>query len=103
MISSSLIVAIRIVRMLRVPERAAARHRRKRRKVIGWRRRRCGPFQCPCVPGIVTGSGALEIRNDEVRNEHENCECLDKRADRNYEVQSVPTTPRLRVGRWGGG
>src|SRR3984957_5950707 len=91
----SLIAAIGIFRMLQGPQRAAARDWRNRRKVIGWGRRTDGPFQCPCVPGIVTGSGSLEIGNDEVCNKHENRDCLNKRADRNDEVQGVPTAPGL--------
>src|SRR5580692_4029201 len=95
MISPSLITAIWIFRMLQVPQGAAACHCRNRRKVIGRGRRRCGPFQRPCVPRVVTGPGSLEIRNDEVGNEQENCEGLNERADCDEQVQGIPTTAGL--------
>src|SRR5580698_609983 len=91
----SLITAIGIFRMLQVPQGATARDYRNRRKVIGWGRGRYRPFERPCVPGIVTSSDSLEIRKDEVCHEHKNREGLDKRADRNDEVQSIPTPPWL--------
>src|ERR1700722_20921994 len=95
MISPSLIAAIGIYRMLQVPQRASARDRRNGRKVIRRWRRTDGPFQRPRVPGIVTGSGSLEIRDDETCNEQENCDCLDERPDRNDKVQGIPTPPGL--------
>src|ERR1700685_1488585 len=95
MISHSLIAAIGVFRMLQVPQGAAARDCRNRRKVIRWGRRADRPFQCPCIPRVVTGSGSLEIRNDEGRNEHENRERLNERADSDDEVQSIPTAPWL--------
>src|ERR1700735_3507757 len=85
----SLIAAIGILPMLQVPQGTAALDCRNRRKVIGRGRRAGRPFQRPCIPGIVTGSSSLEIRNDEVCNENENRECLDKRADRNDEAKSI--------------
>src|SRR5580692_7066155 len=95
MISPSLIATIGVFRMLQVPQGAAARNRRNGGKVISWRRRTDGPFQCPCIPGIVTGPGSLDIRNYEVCQEHENCECLNKRTDSDDEVQGVPTATGL--------
>src|SRR5271154_331492 len=62
----SLIAAIGIFRMLQVPQGAAALDCRNDRKVVRGRRRTDAPFQRPCVPGIVTGSGSLEIGNYEV-------------------------------------
>src|ERR1700731_3711739 len=95
MISPSLIATIGIFRMLLVPERAAARDCRNRRKVIWSGRRTDGPFQRPRVPGIVTGFIALEIRNDEVGSEDQNRKRLNKRADGNDEVQRIPAAAGL--------
>src|ERR1700683_2896314 len=91
----SLIAAIGVFRMLQVPQGASARNRRNGRKVIRSRRRTDGPFQCPRVPRIVTGSGSLEIRNYEVCQKHDNRKCLNERADGYDEVQSIPTAPWL--------
>src|ERR1700691_4121681 len=95
MISPSLIAAIGVFRMLQVPQGASARNRRNGRKVIRSRRRTDGPFQCPRVPRIVTGSGSLEIRNYEVCQKNNNRKCLNERADGYDEVQSIPTAPWL--------
>src|SRR6202046_312156 len=91
----SLIAAMGILRSLQVPQGTAAPDCRNRRKVRVSGRRAGRPFQRPCIPGIVTGDGSLEIRNDEVCNENENRDCLDKRADRYDEVQTIPTPARL--------
>src|SRR6202035_642878 len=95
LLSLSLIAAIGVFRMLQVPQGAAARDRRNGCKVIRRGRRTDGPFQCPRVPRVVTGSLSLEIGNYEVCQEHENRECLNERADSNDEVQSVPTAAGL--------
>src|SRR5216684_3189923 len=95
MISPSLIAAIGVFRMLQVPQGAAARDRRNGRKVIRRWWRTDGPFQCPCVPRVVTGPGSLEIRNYEVCYEHENRDCLNERADSDDKVQGVPTAAGL--------
>jgi hypothetical protein len=46
-------------------------------KVVDRRRRGCGPFQGPRVPGIVASDFAMTVRNDEVVGEDENRYPLD--------------------------
>src|ERR1700722_4366964 len=93
--AGSLIAAIRIFGMLQIPQGSAALDGRNGREVIRRGRGTDRPFQGPCVPWIIAGLFSLEIRNDEICNEHKNCDCLNERADRNDEIQSVPTAPRF--------
>src|SRR5215510_13782213 len=59
------VLPIRIVGVLEVPERSAASHDRNRCEVVGRRRRTGGPFQRPRVPGIVAGRLSPEVRPQE--------------------------------------
>src|SRR5262245_7447622 len=68
---SSLVAAVRIFRMLQVPERPPARDRRHGREVVGGRRRAHRPFERPGIPRISSRSGAFPVRNDQIRYEHE--------------------------------
>src|SRR5258708_7051412 len=56
-----LVLPVRIGRMLKVPERAAAPNYRDRGEVVGRRRRICGPLECPGVPRIASSSFAPAI------------------------------------------
>ena len=67
--------------MFQIPQRPSARDRWDRREVVRRRRRTGGPFQRPCVPGIVARHGALEIRNDQVADKNQDGDGLDECAD----------------------
>ena len=68
--------------MLQIPKRSPARDRRNRREVVCRWRRAHGPFECPGVPWVFTSAAALPIGKDQVRNEHQNADRLNERADR---------------------
>src|SRR5262245_50639593 len=90
-----LVAAVRIFRMLQIPQRPSAGHCRNGCKVVrGW----WGayrPLESPCVPGIIPRNISLPIRNDEVRYKHQNGNALNECADGYDEIQRVPTTARF--------
>src|SRR5215813_13253887 len=93
--SLSLVAAVRVFRMLQIPQRPAAGDCRDRRKVVCRRWGAYGPFESPCVPGIIPCNVSLPIRNDEVCDKHENGDALNECADRYDQVQRVPAAARL--------
>src|SRR5262250_1165297 len=87
----SLVAAVRVFRMLQIPQRPAAGDCRDGRKVVCRRWGAYGPFESPCVPGIIPCNVSLPIRNDEVRYKHQDGDALNECADRDGQVQRVPT------------
>src|SRR5262249_50962165 len=77
----SFVAAVRIFRMLQIPQWPTARDYRDGRKVVCRRRGAYGPLESPCVPGIIPCKSSLPVRNDEVRYKHQNCDALNKCAD----------------------
>ena len=61
-LAPSLVAAVRIFRMLQIPQRPPARDHRNRREVVGRRRRARRPFERPGVPRIVAGPGCPSSR-----------------------------------------
>src|SRR5215831_331262 len=93
--SFSFVAAVRIFRMLQIPQRPAAGDCWYGCKVVcGWRGA-YGPFESPCVPGIIPCKSSLPKRNDKVRYKHENGDALNECADRYDQVQRVPPAARL--------
>src|SRR5215468_9659087 len=92
---ASLVSAVRIFRMLQIPQRPAAGDCRDGRKVVCRRWGAYGPFESPCVPGIIPCNVSLPIRNKEVRYKHQDGDALNECADRDGQVQRVPTAARL--------
>src|SRR5262247_3430941 len=68
--SLSLVAAVRIFRMLQIPQRPATADCRDGRKVVCRRWGAYRPFESPCVPGIIPCNLSLPIRNEEVRYKH---------------------------------
>src|ERR1700722_9938266 len=77
--------------MFEVPKRPAAIDTGDDSKVIGRRRRACGPLQRPGVPWIGAGDRPFEIRPDEVVDEDERSGCLEKRSTGRDHVQDHPS------------
>src|ERR1700676_658042 len=67
-----LVLPIRIVRMLKVPEPTATLYLWNRSEVINRWRRIGGPFESPRIPRIVASGFATEIRPDQVSQEDQN-------------------------------
>src|SRR5215469_1915655 len=55
----------------------------------------CRPLERPGIPGIVPCFCSFEIRNDEVPHEDQDGDRLNEGADRDDQVERVPTTPGL--------
>src|SRR6266581_8049115 len=91
----SLVAAVRVFRMLEIPQRPPAGDSRDGSKVVRRRRGAYGPFESPCVPGIIPRPLSLPIRNDEVRYKHQNGDALNECADRDDQVHRVPAASRL--------
>src|ERR1700722_16541414 len=89
-----LVLPIGIVRMLKVPERAAALYFWNRSEVISRRRRIRGAFESPRIPGIVSGDFAAEIRPDQVSQKDQNPGGLEENSDGYDEVPRIPTASR---------
>src|ERR1700676_727001 len=89
------VLSVRIVRMLKVPEWAAALHRRYEGEVVcrWWRVRR--PFESPGIPWIVARKFAAEIRPNQVPQEDQDARSLEENSDRHNQVPCVPTAPRF--------
>src|SRR5213593_686348 len=94
-LSLSLVAAVRVFRMFQIPQRTAAGNCRNRSKVVRRWRGAYGPFESPCIPGIIPCRVSLPIRNDEVRYKHQNGDALNECADRDDQVHRVPTAARL--------
>src|SRR6266699_4917644 len=95
LILPSLIAAVRVFRMLEIPQWTAAGDCWNRSEVVYGRRGAYGPFEIPCVPRIITGLRSFPIRNDKVGYKHQNGNALDKCADRDDQVHRVPTAAGL--------
>src|ERR1700685_2193330 len=89
--SSSLVLPVRIFWVLDVPERAPAFDDRNSGKVVLHWRRTCGPFKRPSVPGIISSNVTLEIRPEQISNEHGCAGDLKKHADCTDQVPNVPS------------
>src|SRR6266478_3003705 len=90
-----LVLPVRISRMLKVPQGAAALNYRDRREVIGRRRRIRGPLECPGVPRIASSGFAPEIGPEQVSQEDQNPGGLEENSEGHNEVPCVPTAARL--------
>src|SRR5262249_42460762 len=90
-----LVAAVRIFRMLQIPQRPSAGECRDVRKVVCGRWGAYAPFESPCIPGIIPCNVSLPIRNEEVRYKHQDRNALSECADRDDQVQSVPAAARL--------
>src|ERR1700728_4408489 len=55
-----LVLPVGVFGMLQVPQGTAALDFRNRREIVGWRRRRSGPFERPRIPWIAPGNLAAE-------------------------------------------
>src|SRR5271155_3186537 len=86
---------VRIVRMLKIPERAPALDRWNDGKVVCGRRRIRGPFEGPGIPGIASGGLATVVRPDQVPQEDQDPGGLEEDSDGYNEVPCVPTAARL--------
>src|SRR5271155_4518421 len=90
-----LVFPVRIIRMLKIPERSATLDRRNDKEVVGGRRRIRGPFERPGVPGITSSGLAAEIRPEQVPQEDQNPGSLEKDSDGHNEVPGVPPPSRF--------
>src|ERR1700686_3705627 len=79
--SPLLVSAVRIFRMLLIPQRAAACDRRNRSEVVSRGRGVYRPFERPCIPWIVAGLCSLPVRNDKVADKQQNSYSPNKRPD----------------------
>src|SRR5262245_3129727 len=83
----SLVAAVRVFRMLQIPQRPATGDCRDGRKVVGRRWGAYGPFESPCVPGIIPCKSPFPIRNNEVRYKHQDGDALNECADGDDQIQ----------------
>src|SRR6266849_6061524 len=90
-----LVLPIRIVRMLKVPERAAALDGWDGVEVVCGRRRIRGPFESPGIPRITSSGFSPEIGPEQVSQEDQNPGSLEEDSDGHNEVPRVPTAPRF--------
>src|SRR6266851_9499600 len=90
-----LVLPVRIVRMLKVPERAAALDGWDGVEVVCGRRRIRGPFESPGIPRITSSGFSPEIGPEQVSQEDQNPGSLEEDSDGHNEVPRVPTPPRL--------
>src|SRR5713226_3385246 len=91
----SLVLPVRVFRVLKVPERATALNRWNDGEVVCRRRRTSGPFESPRIPGIVSSGFATVVGPEQVSQEDQDPGSLKKNPDGDNEVPGVPTTPRL--------
>src|SRR5215472_9462433 len=66
---ASLVLPVRIFRMLDVPQRPAAPHLRQNREVVVGRRRRSCPLERPRIPRIIVRAPALKVRPHQITDE----------------------------------
>src|SRR5262245_321728 len=85
-----LVLAIRIFRMLQIPQWAAACDYRNRSEVVSSGRSTNSPFERPCIPWIVAGLCSLPVGNDKVIHKHQNRCCLNECPDCDDQVQCLP-------------
>src|SRR5262245_19202018 len=71
---------IRISGVLDVPEGSATFDRWNFSEIELQRRRTCGPFQRPGIPGIVSGRPAFVRGAEKVEDEDEDSNCLEENA-----------------------
>src|ERR1700686_4897823 len=90
-----LVFPVRIVRMLKIPERAPAFHRRNDGEFVCGRRRIRGPFDCPSVPWITARSFPLKIRPQQVSDENYGAQHLKENTNCYNEVPDIPAAARL--------
>src|ERR1700688_4274746 len=90
-----LVFPVRIVRILKIPERAPALNRWHEGGGICRRRRIRGPFESPCIPGIASGGFATVVRPEQVSQEDQDSGSLEEISDGYNEVPCVPTAARL--------
>src|SRR5208282_6403013 len=93
--SGSLVLPVRVFRMFQVPQRASAADDRGHREVVfGWWRSR-GPFERPCIPGIIAGRVAGTERSQNVDYQYEHGDALHERSDRCDQVKRLQASTRL--------
>src|SRR6202045_2766995 len=90
-----LVLPVRIVRVLKVPERAAALHSWDAVEVVRGRWRIGGPFESPRIPRIVAGGFTAEIRPDKVSQKDQDPRSLEKNSDGHDQVPRIPTAARF--------
>src|SRR5260370_8019476 len=86
-----LVSAVRIFRMLEIPQRPAACDSRNRSEVVSRGRRTYRPFESPCIPWIISDLSPPPVRNDKVADKQENRYSLNKRSDCDDQVHPFPS------------
>src|SRR5580704_14912849 len=94
-LSSSLVLPVRIFRVLDVPERPPAFDNGNFGKVVFHGGRTRGPFERPRVPRIIPSGLALETRPKQISDEHECPGDLKENANCADQVPHVPSKARL--------
>src|ERR1700727_2379157 len=90
-----LVLPIRIVGMLEIPERSPALHFWNRSEVVCRRRRIRGPFESPGIPRIVSGGLATVVGPDQVSQEDQDPGSLEENSNGYDEIPCVPTAARF--------
>src|SRR5882762_9951402 len=93
--SPLLVLPVRIIRVLDVPERAAALDGWNDREVICRRRRTSGPFESPGIPGIGPSGFATVVGPEQVSQEDQDSGSLEENSNSHNEVPRVPTATRF--------
>src|SRR5258705_12525967 len=81
-----LVFPVRIVRVLEVPERAAALDAWNDGKVIFRRWRTCGPFESPGIPGIASSGFASIVGPQQVSQADQDSGCVEENPHGHSEV-----------------
>src|ERR1700686_715108 len=89
------VLPVRIIRMLKVPEGAAALDRWYEGEVVCRRRRLSGPFESPGIPWIASSRFAAKIRPDQVSQEDQDPRSLEENSDGHNQVPGVPAASRF--------
>src|SRR5215471_5324027 len=92
---ASLVLPVRIFRMLDVPQWPAAPHLRQNREVVVGGRRRSCPLERPRIPRIVARQAALKVRPHQIKDEAQYSGGLEERPNADNQVPTLPTSPRL--------
>src|ERR1700674_3619893 len=95
MLTPFLVLPVRIVRVLKVPERAAALDRGNGVEVVCRRRRIRGPFERPRIPGITSSGFATVIGPEQVSQEDQDPCGLEENSDGHDDVPCVPAASRF--------
>src|SRR5580704_13021323 len=90
-----LIAAVRVFRMLAIPQWPPAAYRWNRSKVVGRWRRSDRPFEGPGVPWIVPRFRSPEIRKNKIGYKYQNGEALDDCAECCNQIPDFPAATRL--------